>query len=304
MAVRRVVVVALVALVGTTTGALPAAAQGAPTYPVSRSAACAPDGPHVGTSACLAAVQEGAALREWDNVRVYGVDGRDRDVIPDGELCSGGLSAYRGLDLPRTDWPATPLTAGAEFAFQYRATTAHKGTFRLYLTREGYTPSRKLTWADLDRLPFLRITDPPLRDGTYLMSGRLPADRSGRHVIYTIWQHSDTADTYYSCSDVDVVAVDALRPGGITPAGSAGGTPEAENGLPGVGADATTEVADNVPVAAVTYLDGRRWPLVAGGLLLTLLLVSIALRLRGSRGGPPKGPVCTVRNHRANPRPW
>ncbi|QKW12459.1 lytic polysaccharide monooxygenase [Verrucosispora sp. NA02020] len=303
MAVRRVVVVALVALVGTTTGALPAAAQGAPTYPVSRSAGCAPGGPHVGTSACLAAEKEGAALREWDNVRVYGVDGRDRETIPDGELCSGGLSAYRGLDLPRTDWPATPLTAGAEFAFQYRATAAQKGTFRLYLTRPGYTPSRALTWADLDRLPFLRITDPPLRDGTYLMSGRLPTDRSGRHVIYTIWQHSETADTYYSCSDVDVVAVDALRPG-TTPASAVGGTPETTDALPGTGADAGTEAAENVPVAAVTYLDGRRWPLVAGGLLVTLLLVSIVRWLRGSRGGPPPGPVCTVRNHRANPRPW
>ncbi|WP_433531640.1 lytic polysaccharide monooxygenase auxiliary activity family 9 protein [Micromonospora sp. CA-263727] len=312
MAVRRVVVVLLVALVAATSGTAPAAAHGAPTYPVSRAAACAPDGEHVDTPACRAAVREGAALREWDNIRVFGVNGRDRERIPDGELCSGGLSAYRGLDLPRTDWPSTPLTASAQFLVRYRTTIPHKGTFRLYLTRAGYSPTKKLTWADLDRVPFLRATDPPVRDGAYQMSGQLPGDRTGRHVIYTVWQNSDTADTYYSCSDVDIrpagpgagaegepagavtEATPALAEGDAPPAGAAGGDTAGDASAGG----------PNVPVAAVTYLDGRRLPLIAGIALGALLLLWIGMRLRGSRSGPPPGRPCTVRNHRANPRTW
>jgi predicted carbohydrate-binding protein with CBM5 and CBM33 domain len=138
----------------------------------------------------------------WDDLRLAGVRGRDRQVIPDGRLCSAGLPAYRGLDLPRADWPATKLTAGARYTFKYRGTIPHKGTFRLYVTKPGYDPTKPLKWSDLEAKPFLQVTDPALRDGSYVFKGTLPKGRTGRHLIYTIWQNSDTPDTYYSCSDV------------------------------------------------------------------------------------------------------
>ncbi|MEU5671669.1 lytic polysaccharide monooxygenase, partial [Micromonospora sp. NPDC047753] len=202
MPVRRLVATVLVAAATVPLAATPAAAHGAPTDPISRAAACGPEGRYAATSACRAAIQAGAAVREWDNVRVSTINGRDRERIPDGELCSGGLSAYRGLDLPRTDWPSTTLTTGAKFTFRYRTTIEHRGTFRLYVTTPDYDPSKKLTWADLESRPFLTLTDPPVRAGAYQLAGRLPAGRSGRQLIYTIWQNSNTPDTYYSCSDV------------------------------------------------------------------------------------------------------
>ena len=94
----------------------PAQAHGAPTAPVSRAYACSPDGGSLaGTAACRAAVTAngGAPFTFWDNLRVANVNGRDRAVIPDGRLCSGGLPDYRGLDLARSDWPSTTLTPGA-----------------------------------------------------------------------------------------------------------------------------------------------------------------------------------------------
>ncbi|WP_284706362.1 lytic polysaccharide monooxygenase auxiliary activity family 9 protein [Micromonospora phytophila] len=240
MTVRRLLaVVALTVATVPLTGA-PAAAHGAPTNPASRAAACGPEGRQAGTPACRAAVEAGAALREWDNIRVFGVAGRDRERIPDGELCSGGLSAYRGLDLPRADWPVTKLAAGARFTFRYRTTIPHKGTFRLYVTREGYNPTKRLTWASLESVPFLRVTDPPVRDGAYQLPGRLPADRSGRHLIYTVWQNSDTPDTYYSCSDVEFrpVAASAGFGGPTTP-----GRPADTGATPGGPAAASGGVA-------------------------------------------------------------
>ncbi|GAA3814128.1 lytic polysaccharide monooxygenase [Sphaerisporangium flaviroseum] len=202
-----------------------ARAHGALENPLSRAAACGPEGGEAATTrACRAAVAKSAAnaLDAWDTLRVPGVAGRDREIIPDGRLCSAGLSRFRGLDLPRGDWPATTLPAGARFAFRYRATIPHKGTFRMYVTKDGYTPTRPLTWSDLEPKPFLKVTDPKLSGGAYRMRGTLPSGRTGRHLIYTIWQNSDTPDTYYSCSDVVFAASRAEEESGPADSGTSG----------------------------------------------------------------------------------
>jgi len=69
------------------------------------------------------------------------------------------------------------------------------------MTKDGYSPTRPLRWADLDDAPFLTVNNPPLKNGAYTMTGKLPAGRTGRHLIYTVWQTNP--DTYYSCSDVN-----------------------------------------------------------------------------------------------------
>ncbi|MGW0609303.1 lytic polysaccharide monooxygenase [Streptomyces sp. NPDC002788] len=182
----------------------PARAHGAPTDPVSRVVACSPEGgERAGSVACRAAVAaNGAPFTAWDNLRVANVNGRDREVVPDGKLCSGGLAAYRGLDLARADWPSTRVTPGETLAMRYVSTIPHTGTFRMYLTKPGYDPAGPLSWSDLPGKPFAEVTDPELTDGAYRFEATLPSDRAGRHVLYTVWRNSGTPDTYYSCSDV------------------------------------------------------------------------------------------------------
>ncbi|MFI5910853.1 lytic polysaccharide monooxygenase [Dactylosporangium sp. NPDC051541] len=207
MTVRRTSAVIAASLLGAlgSPALLPAAAQahGAPSNPVSRAYACgAGTAQQKSSAACKAAVAAGADVADWDNIRVANVDGRDRQVIPDGRLCSGGIAAYKGLDLARTDWPATKLTAGAAFTFQYAERIPHQGSFRIYLTKDGYSPSRTLRWSDLETVPFATATDPPLQNKAYTIKATLPKGKSGPHVMYTIWQNTSTEDTYYSCSDV------------------------------------------------------------------------------------------------------
>ncbi|WP_305788867.1 lytic polysaccharide monooxygenase auxiliary activity family 9 protein [Symbioplanes lichenis] len=183
--------------------AAPALAHGAPTQPISRTAACASGGEETRAKACQAARKaNGGSLGNFDNLRIANVGGRDKRVVPDGELCSGGLDDYRGLDLARTDWPATEVEPGTTLKVRYAGTIPHKGTFRLYLTKAGYDPSEPLSWGDLTTDPVTEVTDPPLRDGSYRMSVKLPENRSGRHVLYVVWETSSTPDTYYSCSDL------------------------------------------------------------------------------------------------------
>ncbi|GAA4578183.1 hypothetical protein GCM10023176_53590 [Micromonospora coerulea] len=130
--------------------------------------------------------------------------GRHRQIIPDGHLCSANRDKYRGFDLARADWPATALPSGATWTFAYRATAPHRGTFELYVTRDGYDPTRPLRWADLEL--FHTAADPALTDGAYRMSARLP-QRAGRHLVYSIWQRSDSPEAFYTCSDVTFGAV-------------------------------------------------------------------------------------------------
>jgi predicted carbohydrate-binding protein with CBM5 and CBM33 domain len=185
----------------------PALAHGAPTQPISRTDACAAGGEKTGAPACKAArAANGRAFGRFDNLRVPDVDGRDKELIPDGRLCSGGLADFKGLDLPRADLPATKVTAGGTLAIRYVGTIPHEGTFRIYLTRQGYDPAQPLGWDDLAAKPILTVTDPPLTGGSYRMRAKLPKDRTGRHVLYTVWQTSSTPDTYYSCSDLQIKA--------------------------------------------------------------------------------------------------
>ncbi|MFE2067775.1 lytic polysaccharide monooxygenase [Streptomyces sp. NPDC059467] len=284
-----------------------AQAHGAPTDPVSRVYACSPSGGSAGTAACKAAIAaSGQNFVEWDNLRVAGVDGRDRQVIPDGKLCSGNLPAYKGLDLARTDWPATELTPGARMTMTYASTIAHAGTFKLYLTKPGYDPSKPLKWSDLPTQPFAEVKDPPLTNGAYHFSATLPSGRTGRQMLYTIWQNSSTPDTYYSCSDVVFTAKkdtqkNSKDAGGTgastasskprtsaTPApGTAGstGSPARQTAAATPVAPTTgTAAADSTPVASDTNSgSGPSAPLMAGGAAAVLVLTggaALALRLR------------------------
>lgn len=282
--------------------AAPAQAHGAPTDPVSRVYACSPDGGSPsGSTACRAAVAaNGAPFTAWDNLRIANVNGRDRQTIPDGELCSGGLPAYQGLDLARSDWPSTKLTPGAALTMKYVSTIPHTGTFRLYLTKPGYDPTKPLTWSDLAEQPFAEVKDPVLTGGAYRISAKLPSDRTGRQVLYTIWQNSSTADTYYSCSDVVFPAAEKDAPAAAdspsaaaspsaTKTPKASSKPAKESPAKASPAQSASHSAahaeagstpDSTPVAADT---GPSAPMLAGGAAGLLVLTggaALALRLR------------------------
>lgn len=281
----------------------PAQAHGAPTNPVSRVFACSPEGgADARTAACRAAVDAGGtSFAAWDNLRVANVNGRDRQTIPDGQLCSGGLSAYRGLDLARADWPSTRLTPGGTLRMTYASTIAHTGTFKLYLTKPGYDASKPLTWSDLPTKPFAEVKDPALTDGAYHLTAKLPTDRTGRQMLYTIWQNSSTPDTYYSCSDVvfpeaasqskPESSPTTKAPASATPSASASTAPSSPSAAPSVAtasgaapAQAAAADPEGTPVASTTgRSSGPSAPMLAGGAAAVLVLTggaALVVRLR------------------------
>lgn len=226
MKVRHLMALAAAAVVTVTTGLVvvlfsntPAQAHGAMMAPGSRTYLCWRDGLdstgaiNPRNPACAAAVAQNGAtsLYNWFAVLRSDGAGRTAGFIPDGQACSGGTGGpynFTGFNLARNDWPVTHLTAGANFRFDYNNWAKHPGTFYLYITKDSWSPTRALAWSDLEAAPFSQVTNPEsiggpgTNDGRYTWTGRLPTNKSGRHLIYSVWSRSDSTETFYGCSDV------------------------------------------------------------------------------------------------------
>ncbi|MFR9722140.1 lytic polysaccharide monooxygenase [Streptomyces sp. MS19] len=195
-----------------------ASAHGAPMDPGSRTYLCwkysidSTGAMNPQNPACAAALAEGGANAFYNWFAVLRSDGagRTEGFVPDGELCSGGATVYdfSGFDLPRTDWPYTHVTAGDTYEFTYNPWAHHPGTFHQYITEDSWDPTQPLTWDDIENTPFHSETNPPYRgsvgnpESEYYWTAQLPTNKQGRHIIYTVWQRSDSQETFYSCSDV------------------------------------------------------------------------------------------------------
>ncbi|MBL0888455.1 chitin-binding protein [Myceligenerans sp. I2] len=191
-----------------------AQAHGTPLFPESRTYACYRDGIDNGEGGGLNPQNPkcAAALAQYGNYAFYNWFGnlisdagdRHREIIPDGNLCGPG-DDFAGMRPGGTDWPATQVEAGQGVTFRYAAWADHPGKFMQYVTRDGWDPGQPLKWSDLEAEPFDVAYDPPTQDGPegaeYYWDATLP-DKQGRHIIYSIWERSDSPEAFYSCSDV------------------------------------------------------------------------------------------------------
>ncbi|WTB42230.1 lytic polysaccharide monooxygenase [Streptomyces sp. NBC_00827] len=238
IAVAGVAPLALTAL-----AAAPAAAHGTMGDPVSRVSQCYAEGPESPKSAaCKAVVAAGGtqALYDWNGIRIGDANGQHQALIPDGKLCSANSDEFKGLDLAREDWPATSVSSGS-YTFKYRVTAPHKGTFKVYVTKAGYDPSQPLAWDDLDlQNPVASATDPTASGGFYTFSGTLP-QRSGKQLLYAIWQRSDSPEAFYSCSDITYGGSDSGTGDDSGDSGNGSGTTTTASPAPAPTASAPSE---------------------------------------------------------------
>lgn len=179
-----------------------AVAHGTIISPPSRVWQCREEGPENPQSGgCIAAVEEGGStpLYDWMSVLQGNADSNHQAVVPDGQLCSGGNpGSFGGLDLARTDWVQTPVSAGSQ-AFEWFNSAPHPSLYyHYYITTEGYDPTQPLAWEDLE---FLEDGggDGGLANPVHNIS--LP-ERTGQHVVYAVWQRSDSPEAFYACVDV------------------------------------------------------------------------------------------------------
>jgi chitin-binding protein len=125
----------------------------------------------------------------------------------DGQICAGGNTRFAQLDDPRGgSWPATSLTAGGTYSFDWTFSARHSTSeFQYFITNDSYDPSQPLTRADLEPEPFLTVPMDGAQPGeTESHEGTVPAGKSGRHLILAVWNVADTGNAFYACSDVDL----------------------------------------------------------------------------------------------------
>ncbi len=146
-------------------------------------------------------------LYDWNEVNIRDAGANSLAIIPDGHLCSAGRTKYYGLDQARADWPLTVLPAGGTpYTFRWAVTANHQiATFHFYVTKDGYNPNVALKWSDLEN--FANFDNPTLDtvagipQPVYQFTTNLPA-KTGRHLIYVLWERHDSIEDFYSCSDV------------------------------------------------------------------------------------------------------
>ncbi|MFF0415040.1 lytic polysaccharide monooxygenase [Kitasatospora sp. NPDC004745] len=255
-----------------------ASAHGTMTNPVSRIAACYAEGPeHPVSQVCkdLVAASGTQPLYDWNEVNIANAAGNHQALIPDGKLCSANRDKYKALDWPRTDWPATPVKAGA-FTFQFRTTAPHLGTQTVYITKPGYDATKPLKWSDLDPTPVAQVqVTRTATDGYYSYAGTLP-QRTGRQLLYTVWQRSDSPEAFYSCSDVDfgataaagtqaVSALAAQAPAAPSDAQIAADAPRSTVAHHGHGGDPNSPAGAVIPTASAAVGTSATGPLLLAG---------------------------------------
>jgi predicted carbohydrate-binding protein with CBM5 and CBM33 domain len=150
------------------------------------------------------------AMWNWNGLYREGVAGQHETAIPDGQLCSGGHAEsgrYNAMDVIG-DWKATSI--GNSFTVSLFDGARHGADYiRVYVTRAGFNPvTTALKWSDLQLIK--TVPNTPAAQWTQQLSNGVQIDipasvpgRSGRAMVYTIWQASHSDQSYYFCSDVN-----------------------------------------------------------------------------------------------------
>jgi predicted carbohydrate-binding protein with CBM5 and CBM33 domain len=187
----------------------PAAAHGSVTDPPSRNYGCLdrwgsdhqnPNMPQLDPMCAQAWQANPDTMWNWNGLYREGVAGNHKGAIPDGQLCSGGRTQngrYGSLDTVGTWVAATKnntftltLTDGAQHGADY---------LDIYITKPGFdSTTQPLTWASLELVNHTGRYAPAPQYQAQVNAG----SRTGRHVVYTVWQASHLDQSYYLCSDV------------------------------------------------------------------------------------------------------
>lgn len=141
------------------------------------------------------------AMWNWNGLYRNGVGGNFQAAVPDGQLCSGGHAEggrYNSLDAVG---PWKTVDKPNQFTLTITDQAQHGADFLLvYITKQGFDPTTQpLTW---DSLELITKTDRYAPAGQYQVSVDA-GNRTGRHVVYVIWQASHMDQSYYLCSDVN-----------------------------------------------------------------------------------------------------
>jgi chitin-binding protein len=273
--VLRVILVAMVAAaVAAVALPDPAAAHGNVVNPASRNYYCWQrwgsdfQNPNMATEdpMCWQAWQANPnAMWNWNGLFREQVAGNHQAAIPDGQLCSAGHTEsgrYNALDAVGA-WKTTSISNNFQIKLYDQA--SHGADYiRVYVTRQGYNAlTTPLAWSDLELVgqigntPAAQWTPDPAGGVSIMVGGSAPG-RTGRHMVYTIWQASHLDQSYYFCSDV-------VFGGGTTPSPSTSASPSpspsrSPSASPSRSTSPSPSSSPGSRTCSATYQTTTQWP--------------------------------------------
>merc|ERR1711976_47118 len=195
-----------------------AAARGATSFPPSRQWTCS-GGPQPNNGVQWNGVNGGEVcqpdshsgninfvITDWGGVSqwpgAYESDSLDAHeaVIGNSNICSANRTMLRALN--EDVWASYPSTISAGVQkFEYAASSPHPAAYlQFFVTKDGWQPNGDVQFDDLEAAPFCSHNDFEMESITEF-DCEVPA-KNGQHVVFAIWQRSDTPEAFYSCSDV------------------------------------------------------------------------------------------------------
>lgn len=172
----------------------PAGAHGYITSPASR------------TFLCNKKINTGCGAIANEPQSVEGLKGFPASGPSDGTLASGGNSRFPELNQQSlTRWNKVNLPAG-NTTFNWTLTATHRTTsWRYFITKPGWNAASPLSRDAFDLTPFCEINANGAVPSTSVShTCRLPADRTGYHVILAVWDIADTSNAFYQAIDVNI----------------------------------------------------------------------------------------------------
>jgi len=218
------------------------AAHGWVEYPNARQNICYEDGGfwtnEIPNQACQAAFDMSGAYpfvqrsETAANVPNYRDMAHVKAIVPDGQLCSAGDAAKKGLSIASPHWQRSniALDENNQIDFVFFGKAPHNPSYwEFYLTKPNHDFSKPLKWDDLELIDTAGdiAVDAEKR---YRMKVTFPADRSGDAILYTRWQRIDVAgEGFYNCSDI------TFSSSGTTPPTGPGEPTDPNNNLTSLG---------------------------------------------------------------------
>ena len=150
------------------------------------------------------------AMWNWNGLYREGVAGNHQGAIPDGQLCSAGHTQSGRYNAMDTVGNWTAASVANSFNVRLFDGALHGADYIwVYVTKPGYNPvTTALKWSDLELVS--QIGNTPAAQWTPVSTGGVQIDlpvrlsgRTGRAMVYTIWQASHLDQSYYFCSDVN-----------------------------------------------------------------------------------------------------
>lgn len=166
-------------------------------------------GPHSRSEACKLGLNKDCGAIQYEPQSLEAPKGFPAKGSADGKLASAGGQFGGILDQQSsTRWYKNDLATGAQkFTWTYTAPHA-TSQWRYYITKQGWNQNAPLTRSELELIATVKHDGSPASNNlTHTVN--IPANRSGYHVVYAVWDVADTENAFYNAVDVNIKASSA-----------------------------------------------------------------------------------------------